>query len=43
MLVLLLLNLQSRFLLPGTSSLGGGPAPYPVAEIGAFVAVEEKQ
>ena len=31
------------FLLPGTSRFGGWLSPHPVAEIGAFVAVKEKQ
>ena len=37
------LRLWGCFLLPGTSRFGGWPAPHPVAEIGAFVAVKEKQ
>ncbi len=37
------LRLWGRFLLPWASRLGGGPAPYPVAEVGAFVTVKEKQ
>ncbi len=37
------LRLWGCFLLPWASRLGGGSAPYSVAEVGAFVAVKEKQ
>lgn len=37
------LRLWGLLLLPWASRLGGGPAPHPVSEIGAFVAVKEKQ
>lgn len=36
-------GLLGLLILPRASRLGGGPALHPVAEVGAFVTVKEKQ